>query len=321
MSEGKSISVIEKDSVVIPSESQINNLAVKLGLTSRYLSAEEIAYRDPSAKKLKHTLKTKQTYDLVKHVCSYDGLALEFVAKKLITSELCEIAVSQNGLALRFVPEKMVNERLYDIAVSRDGRALEFVPENLRTLALVEKAITHYLGDDRHQIMSEKEAIAEVYGAELGKFHKYPIAFVPSFMITRELLTKAVNYSAFCLRDIKKTRITKDMARNAVFSNGFAIKYVPERYISLELIEQAVNDQPLAIEYVPSEYITKELCEMAFNKSYLAFPLIPEEYITESMCLSVIENKVIYIDWEEYSFEDTSLISFSEFPDKVRNNE
>ena len=299
---------------------RINELEFRLGLLSEHVTPEQLAFLEPTAKRLKQTLKTKQSYDLVKHVCSNDGLALAYVAKRLITEELCEIAVTQNGLALMYVPPVFINDHLCEIAVLNNGLALEYVPENMRTFSMAENAVSYYLSDDRYMPMTKKIEIARERGAEL-KNRSYPIAFVPSPMITKDLILKAVSYSGFCLKNIKKNCVSGKIVKEAISNNGFAIKYVPQRFITKDVIEQAIMEQPLAIEYIPSEYITQDLGKRAFNGNHIAFSYIPDEFITEEMCISIIQNKEVYID-KEVAWFDTHEegIPFSDIPESMRND-
>lgn len=279
----------------------MNKLEEKLELIE--LNPIERAYKQPTKYNLKGVPKIKQDEKLVKHVCSYEGTALKYVSKKLITYELCELAVSQNGLALGYVPNKFLSEHICNIAVANNGRALEYVPEFMRSLVMVEKAVTYYYirYDDilLKDINKYKEIIerAKIKGERLGDWNKYPIAFVPTQFISKELLIKAVKYSPFCIRDIPKRKLTEELINIAVNGNGLSLEYVPRKYITDEVINIAVLNNPFAIQYAPKEYITNEIINLAVSNNPFVIQSIPKEYINQELC-----NYAFELDYHSFSY-------------------
>lgn len=314
----------------------MNRLEEKLKLIE--LNPVERVYKQPTKYNLKNVPNSRQDENLVKYVCSYDGMALEYVPVKLITYELCkiavsqnglaleyvlrrfityelcELAVSQNGLALKYVPNKFLLEHICDIAVSNNGRALEYVPEFMRSLELVEKAVTHYYEkcyDTGLKNINNK-------GERLSDFNNYPIAFVPEKFMSDELLIKSVTYSPFCIKDIPNRKLTKELINIAVSNNGLSLEFVPRKRITNKIVNLAVSSDPLALQYVPKKYINQELSNYAFELDYHSFSYIPEEYITVEMCLKLIQMKKVII--EKFYESDTNFITFANFPLEMRNN-
>ncbi len=319
----------------------MNELVVRLGLenSDNGIGIDQVqkAYKYPTAKNLKCVPKKDQTEDLVKHVCSHDGLALRYVAKKLVTIDLCEIAVTQNGLSLQYVPQNLKPRRLCDIAVSNNGRALEYVPEWKVSLELSQKAVSYYLNipyqsyyetwEDYQKKCERHIADSQKHGCGLGEYQKYPIAFVPNEFLTKELLEKCVRYSPLSLRDVPSKKKTKELVKLAVSLNGLALKYVPPRWYTEEMVAIALENNSLAIKYVPANYITQELCDRLFDTDYRTFPYFPENFVTFEMCLKIIGQKqfsVMNLSIAElielYGETDIELITFSDIPENIRNN-
>lgn len=299
--------------------------------------AVETAYNQPTERNLKAVPKIKQTGSLVMHVCSHDGMTLKHVAKRLITIKLCETAVEQNGLSLKFVPDRFVTSELCNKAVANNGRALEFVPEIMKTPELSEKAVSYYIDiplhnatetEEEYNIRCEKHiSESKSCGCQLDSAYQYPIAFVPTDFYTKELLTTAIRYSPMCLKNIPYKFLTKELVTLAITLNGLALAYVPPKLCSKSLVSVALENNLMAIRYVPEKYITQEKAEELLKKDYHIFPYLPEKYITQEMCIELIkQRKFAVFDMSKetllnlYGRADISLITFSDFPEEMRNN-
>lgn len=297
----------------------------------------EYAYNNPTEHSLKSVPKINQTEDLVKYVCSNDGMALKHASKKLITPEICKIAVTQNSLALEYVPKKIISSELCYLAVMENGRALEYVPDDMRTKELVEMAVSYYLVnvyrhyDDTDEIYeSKKKDITEKakrQGEALGDYQGYPISFVPSSLLTDDLILKSVSYSPLSLREIPENKKTKEAIELAVSSNGLALKYVSLKKQTKALVNTALLNQPTAIQFVSARFVTQELCNDLFEKEYSCFSYFPEKYITVDMCLHLMKIKRFSISElnnysliEKYGTADVKIVTFDDFPDNMRNN-
>lgn len=312
----------------------MNELAKMLGLG--LLSPVEKAYDYPTENNLRYVHLKDQTEDLIKYVCSNDGMALRYASTELITQEICEIAIKQNGLALQHVPDKFISYDLCYNAVAANGRALEYVPEKMKSLKLAETAVSYYLGDlyrygytnesyeekRNNQIDNSKNQ-----GEELDKYQGYPISFVPASLLTNDLIVKSVTYSPFSLRDVPVDKITKEISKLAVSLNGLALKYVPLTYQNKKLVAKALSNQPHAVFYALNSFVTQEMCNDLFEKDYSCFTCFPEKYITTDMCLHLIDIKRFVISkpsrqsmLEKFGTADVELITFNDFPEHMRNN-
>lgn len=297
----------------------------------------EHAYNNPSEYSLKRVPKINQTEELIEFVCSNDGMALKHASKKLITPEICKIAVAQNSLALEYVPKKFISSELCYLAVMENGRALEFVPEDMRTKELVEMAVSYYLVsvcrdyDDTDEIYESKKKDtiekAKRQGEALGDYQGYPISFVPSSLLSDDLILKAVKYSPLSLRDIPDNKKTKEVIELAVSLNGLALKYISSKKQTKALVDTALSNQPTAIQFVSARFITQELCNELFEREYSCFSYFPDKYITVDMCKHIIEIKRFSIsELHKYSLiklfgtEDVKIVTFDDFPDDMRNN-
>lgn len=307
-------------------------------LNLKKLTPIDLLYREPiAAFKLKNIPKINQTEDMAKFICEKDGLALKYASKKIITKEICEIAVKQNGLALEYVPNKFITYDLCRFAVVTNGLALEYVPEDMRTLELCETAISYYYIPvncsyydtiEEHKTERNKHIEnAKKQGEELSEYRHYPVSFVPSDLLSNDLMLKVIRYSPFSLRDISPKKFTKEMIELAVTTNGLALEYVPSKNQSKALVEKALSNQPLAVKYVKPKFITQEMCNKLFDRDYSCFSCFPEEYITVDMCLHLMKIKRFsFIKLrekeliEKYGTIDVKIITFADFPDDMRNN-
>lgn len=314
---------------------QKQSLVMKLNLEDK--DSVEKAYSNPTSKSLKQVPKMQQTEDLIKFVCSKDGLALRHASKKLITQEICNIAVKQNCLALQYVPRKFKSEFLCQSAIIANGRTLEYVPEDMRSAELVKSAVSYYLTninrsysetDEEYEQRKEKQIEnAKQQGERLSEYERYPIYFVPNSLATNELVLQSIRYCPFSLRDVPSRRKTREVVELATTLNGLALKYVPLKYQTKEYIEKILSHEPLAIQYVMQEFISQEMCDSLFERDYRCFLYFPEEFITKDMCLTVInigrfymQNPSSYVLIEDYGTDGVQIITFDDFPDNMRNN-
>ena len=308
----------------------------------------EKAFRDPRACILKQVPKTNQTLQVVEFVVSKDGMALEHVSKKLITDRLCKIAMQQNGLALEYVPVNYITAEICDLAVSENGLALKYVPEKYITSVLAHKAVRFYYLPIFHypnytqEVHTKEIEQGRKQGVTLEESCKYPISYVPSSLLTEQLLLEAVKYSPNSFRDVPQRMITKEIALTAVMIDGMALCYIPQNVISNKMIEAAITSNPLALEFVPHRKITEEMCRKCFEKNPLAIRCIPNEYLTEALCVNAfkrnsdsfkyipdeyktLEMCVEVIKQDNFGFDkknryDESTLLFDYFPEKMRNS-
>ena len=118
---------------------------------------------------LQYVPKKLITKELCEVAVSNYGYALQYVPEELKTPELCELAVTSNGgWALQFVPEELKTFELCEYAVSRDGYNLDFVPDELRTFEIcelavqnefkgrVDKVLNAFVPEEFHKELSEK---------------------------------------------------------------------------------------------------------------------------------------------------------------------
>ena len=282
----------------------MNKLIDKLALEEK--TSVEIAYTYPTEYSLKKVPKIEQTYELVMHVCSHDGLALRYVSKKLLSEELCMTAVKQNGLALKYVSGIYFTMRLCEMAVLSNGRALEYVPDKEKTEELCEMAVSRYLNMPSrglHETNEEYIDICEkhideskIHGCRLGENQKYPISFVPSKFLTEQLIIKAIKYAPLSLRDVPYKYKNKEIVNLAVSLNGLSLQYVPANYYSKNMMSTALNENPFAIKFVPNRYINQDICNKLFEKEYSSFVYFPEEYVTLEMCLELVDLNIFCVN-------------------------
>ena len=289
----------------------------RLGLVE--LTPIEKLYDNPCANNLESIPKTNQTYDMLVHVCSNDGMALEYASKKLITSELCEIAIKQNGLALEYVPKKIKDEkglswynRLCEIAVSQNGKAIRSISRELLTSDIIEKAL------------SKKDE------SEDGRIYEqtiYPIAYVPEDLLTKELLEKAIEYYPLCIKNIPRKMITKSLSRKAALGDWRTLKYIPNRFVKGEIAEIAISQNPMAIKFIQQEALDPSVCQKCFEKDPGTLGYIPSAYITKEMCLKVIEKDRLFVLEppeetlvEKFGTNDVGIVLFGDFPESIRND-
>lgn len=307
----------------------MNKLTEQLNLNE--LSTIEYAYKRPQAWVLKRVPKSQQTENLVKYVCSHDGLALEYVSRKLKTNELCYTAVSNNGRALKFVPEELITNQLCEIAVSQNGLSLSLVPEGFITKELCYKAVSNdgsaleYVPYKMRTLKLSKKAVSHFSLPSEKDQYKYPIAFVPERYLTEELLTTAIKYCPLSLRDMPTTPNVRKNAKKiynlAASLNGLTLRYIPANYYSKSMITAALQNDPRSIQYVPDRFITQELVNTLFEQNYMTFLYFTQEYITLDMCLQLVKMKKISFN-EAISEEttDIDLIPFDKFPEEMQSN-
>lgn len=280
-------------------ENKITKLELDLGLVSN-VTAEMKVIANPSAQMLKEVPKSSQTFELVRFVCEKDGLAIEYVSKKLLNDELFQVAVSQNGLALQFVQEEKRTASLCEIAVSQNGLAFEYVPKKLISQKLVDLALDYVVKDS-------------IRGT-------FPIAHIPKRYINDERLIKSVTNAPFSLRDINKAYLTKELFFCAVKANGLTLRYVPQDYITKELVDIALSRNPLSILYAPEKFKTKGRCLNCFSKNPLVMISIPDEYITKNMCIEVIKGENFELRHTCYKLLDRESVLFDDIPEIFRND-
>lgn len=303
---------------------EMNRLEQKLGLIET--SVVDIVYQEPTAAKLEKVPKTAQTYDMLKHVCHHDGLALKYASKKLITQDLCEIAVKENGLAFEFIPERILKtadkhwiSTLCEIAVSRNGKVLQYIPNELKNPSIIKAAVSNNGRAIKYAPISlVSKEIAELAVSQCGhalqyvpdslktpdiilkaisseteiiKSRTHPVAFIPPNLLTREVLYKAVETHPFCIRDLPPNRLSKKLAEFAVEHDGLALGFIPSKHRDANMVKLAISQNALAIRYVPKEYITEELCKECFDRECAVLHYLPTQFITKEMCLKVIEKR------------------------------
>ena len=342
----------------------MSELEKGLGLIK--LSLAERAMEDPAAWRLKQVPKLEQTTELLMKVCSCDGLALRYAAKKLITPKLCEVAVNENVMAIAYVPlkvfemsekyqpekrwaqqlcEKAIKKNgmalayvppfLYEtagtewarniceIAVKDNGRALEFVPNELKTMAMIEQAVSHFRapGDGYNDLEKQHGEI------KLRGNLKYPVAFVPYKMLTPEVLEKAVSHAPDCIRDVHPKKITEDLVNLAITKNPLALEFVRKQHINQNIVDKAISANPMAVRYVPKEFLTHEMCEDCFSRDYAVLPYLGIEYISKEMCMKILEINRFSLykmtseeKQERFGDSNISLVLFEDFPETMRND-
>lgn len=295
----------------------MNKLIEKLRLEEQDIL--EIAFARPSRSMLKKVPKTQQSTKLVRHICSHDGLALQYVSKKLITDELCEVSVKQNGMSLRYVPSRYLTNELCYEAVLNNGDAIQFIPDYMKTDRIIEKAIyskTSLLHSQDQSILRK----------EMSDYFHYPIYFVPEYLLTEQLIKKSIENSPLSLKDIPNKLKSKDLCMQAISLNGFALKFVPKKYYSKLMISKVLEGDPLAIMFVPLKFITQELCDELFEQDYRALAYFPEKYVTIDMCIKLVEKGLLRIDvLDNYGYYDDEvgddLIEFEDIPRQIQNNQ
>lgn len=313
----------------------MSELERQLGLID--ISPVEAVFKDPTSSRLKAVPKALQTYEMLLLVCSNDGNALKHASKKLITPELCEIALKENGLALQFVPDKIIStagtewvEDICKIAVPKDGLALQYVPDDKKTKEIVTAAI----GNDGRALqyvpshLMSKEIVEASLLGDCSRFNSgYHISCVPKELLPMDLLIRAVEHFPFYLGGIPNKRITKRLAEIAVLQNGLSLRFIPGKHITPELVFAATAQNAMAIRYVPQEYITAEMCMDCFDRNCAVLPFLPAKFITKEMCLQTIEKHRFFVtemlDYrkeEVFGTKDVDLVEFKDFPEKLRND-
>lgn len=211
----------------------MNELKRKLHIIE--ISQEEQIQLYPTAHNLSKIPKAKQNKEMVTFVCTHDGMALEYVSKKLITLELCEIAVAQNSMSLQFVPKSYLDLNgknddykkriltLYNKAIEKDGVSIAFIPQEYISLDMSKTAI-----------MSFKKR----NGRSASYWGRYPIYYVPEKFRTHQLYVDAITYSPFCIKDINPHYEEYESLFKLAFSlNKESILGVELRFMSPAMLE------------------------------------------------------------------------------------
>lgn len=294
-------------------------------------------YDHPQKENLKRVPKSSQTDELIRYVCSNDGLALMYVSKKRITKEICEIAVRENGIALEYVPIQFVSYELCFLAVKSNGLAIKYVPDNLKSLEMSEVAVSYYWDKVLKEYRETEEEFklrklksiedANSSGGKLRFSSHYPIYYVPDIMKSEDLYRKSILYSPFSLCDISDKDRTKSLIELALSLDGCSLRYIQFKQQTREIVGIALENTPLALQFVAPKYISQDICDELFIKDYQCFYYIPEKFITVDMVLHLIEIKrfAVFPLSKKYLFEvlgdaDIEMITFSSLPEKMRND-
>lgn len=324
-----------------------NALAIALGLKER--SAVELFYENPCSWTFPKIPKAEQTPEMVRLAVEKDAFSIRYVAENLLTSELCKMAVKQDAKCLRDIPADYKTASLYEAAVEQDASAIEFVPKRLYTESMGKYAVsqdgmllkyvpreqlTKELCDiaidqtalairfvPKHFITSEMAWKAISQHIEIPRKQEndlyyiapsFPIWYIPSEVITEEMVRASVAYNPKSIQDIPDGYLTRDLYLMAVEKDGLALEFVQYKYKDKELITAAIIADPLALEFLSESKRTKKLCMAAFEANPFALRWIPEKYVTRKMCLKAIES----ID-PQYPVRDFHLYWF---PDNWQND-
>lgn len=282
----------------------MNDLLNKLGLIEK--SPLDRLYAEPSAFNLKNTPKNIHTYEILKYVCSKDGLALKHASKKLISAELCEIAVRQNSIAISYVPDKIIKSAGHEwykylcmIAFVDNGFVINYIPEKEITEDIIEMALMN-----------------GTFPQQENYFMKFPVVYASDKFLTKDFLEKVVARVPMCIKDIPKKKMSTRLYNIAVKNNGLALRYVPEKYINKEMVDNAISQNADSIQFVPEVYLSQTMCDDCFERNIGVLVYLPVRYITKEMCLRAINSDLFGV----LKYETDAVINFSDVPASIRND-
>lgn len=206
------------------------------------------------------------------------GWTLNKVPKRFQSNEMLALAVSNEGMALKSISSRQITKELCDLAVENNGLALQYVPIEMITHELVIKAVSY--------------RIKTVY-------ENYPIYYVPSYLMSDEIVLKSLESSPCSLKNVPKRFRTKDYMRLAVSYDGNALEHVPKSERTKEICQTAFDSDPFVIKWIPKEYITREMCLKYISSScnedrqkQVNLDFIPDEMRNDKTVLDLLIQKV-----------------------------
>jgi hypothetical protein len=175
----------------------------------------------------------------IKELINTNYLALLFIPKDKINSDMIELAVQQNGIALLLIPNHINEQQIIaicKIAVNNDGNALQYVPTNINKPALIDICI----------LAVQKNGIS--------------LRYVPEDIKTLEICELAVKKDGTALQFLKefKNKITVDqylkICKQAVEKDNYAIIYIDTHIISvpdyIKICKEAIQKNSDALKHV-----------------------------------------------------------------------
>lgn len=205
---------------------------------------------------------------------------LKMIAKKYITPNVCRIAVTRNGLNLKYVPKEFRDVPMCLSAVKSDGGALEDVPEQI------------LLGEDGYEICvaavcndfhgrSLSNVPACYLCGEKGKVlcesavkaNGYAIEFVPTSMMTKDLVTIAIGYPL----PSKVVRFPDGSYRKRRAYRNYqpVLSLVPKKYLSEKLVALSAHLYPESLQYAPAKYVSRDLCLELIEQDPMNLQYVP----------------------------------------------
>lgn len=229
-----------------------NRLAESLGIADEEDSL--VAFeKNPSALTLSHIGKNIQTLEMVQYVVENDNgdrPVLKFIAKRLLTEEMCLIACRKNGYNLSYIPEHLLSYAIYEAALSNKGELISRVPKELMNKEqwhrLCEKAIMN---------------------------NPLAIACMPSKFITKAMAHDAVaRTSPWCNINFF------DGSSHFFPADDWPISHIPKRHISEDLIKLSVEVCPSSLQGVSEKYMSEEQCLQFVQRDASLYQWVPDIY-------------------------------------------
>lgn len=227
----------------------------------------------------------KQTEAACRRAVEMSGWALQHVAKRLRTREICELAVRRTPGAIRYVPRNHAAEIMMspwfepgtgqsyplggDIGsaktiaslIRRGKIGLSGVPPTKRSVALCELAVSQRL-----------DALPDV----------------PPSKRTHRVFEAAARNHPWALRRIPREVLTAKICALGVTRTGRSIVHVPPELLTNKLCEIAVKQDGTAIEYIPRNLITERVALLAVTEYGLALDKVPKALRTQPVCAEAV---------------------------------
>lgn len=145
-----------------------------------------------------------------------NGYEIEYVYKRIITQELCDIAFEQTHWSMQYIPEKYKTKKMCEMSINYNGLFLQFIPDKYKTQKLCDIAF-------KSNILS------------------FP--YIPGKYMVKENCYRAVNFRGIYIQYVPEEIITKDLCLEAISNDFNALKFIPNKYKTSEFYDYVLKEK------------------------------------------------------------------------------
>ena len=200
-------------------------------------STEELILAVKAGHYLCRFSKRLHTPEMCEIAVSLDGFNLKWMSKRCITKEICLKAVETSWMALNYVPKEYLDSDLLNHAVSYYGKALLWLSDKQKSLELCGIAVAND-GLALKYVPAKHKKNADLLLSAVQS-NGLALQYILKQRRTELLCAEAVKQNPFSLQYVPEEIKTESICRMALGGNDATLAFAPDDYYTVDTIIRA----------------------------------------------------------------------------------